>query len=62
MTVHRVYDGPSFRFVIKFKEVVPLPIFKEFKCYVTKTLDGGCAYDGPSYFPSRVMKSAVEEI
>ena len=40
MTVHRVYDGPSFRFVIKFKEVVPLPIFQEFKCFGTETLDG----------------------
>ncbi|TMX04546.1 hypothetical protein EJD97_007653 [Solanum chilense] len=32
------------------------------KCFGTKTLDGRCAYDGPSYLPSRVIKRAAEEI
>ena len=40
MTVRRVYDGPSCRFVMKFREVIPVPIFQELKCFVTKTLDG----------------------
>ncbi|TMW95811.1 hypothetical protein EJD97_008310 [Solanum chilense] len=40
MTVRRVYDGPSCRFVMKFREVVPVPIFQEFKYFETKTLDG----------------------
>ena len=39
-TVCRVYDGLSCRFVMKFREVVPIPIFQEFKCFETKTLDG----------------------
>ncbi|TMW83207.1 hypothetical protein EJD97_002509 [Solanum chilense] len=35
----RIHYGPSCRFVIKFREVVPLPIFQEFKCFGTETLD-----------------------
>ena len=62
MTVRRVYDGPSCRFVMKFREVVPVPIFQEFKCFETKTLNGPLCYDGPSYLPSRVMKKEAEEI
>ena len=34
----RVHDGPSCRFVMKIREVVPVPIFQEFKCFETKTL------------------------
>ncbi|TMW82772.1 hypothetical protein EJD97_004968, partial [Solanum chilense] len=74
MTVRRVYDGPSCRFVMKFREVIQYiyskslcvserrPSTQEFKCFGTKTLDDRCAYDGPSYLPSRVMKRAAEEI
>ena len=40
MTVHRVYDGPSCRFIMKFREVIPVPRFQEIKCFGTKTLDG----------------------
>ena len=40
MTDRRVYDGPSCRFVMKFREVVPVPIFQVFKCFETKALDG----------------------
>ena len=36
----RSYDGSSLWFVMRFKEVVPVPIFQEFKCFETKTLDG----------------------
>ncbi|TMW81037.1 hypothetical protein EJD97_012573 [Solanum chilense] len=36
----RVHDDPSCRFVMKFREVVPIPIFQEFKCFGTETLDG----------------------
>ena len=42
-TVCRVYDGPSCRFIMKFKEVIsviPVPIFQDFKCFGMKTLDG----------------------
>ncbi|TMW97457.1 hypothetical protein EJD97_005465 [Solanum chilense] len=38
--VRRVYDGPSCRFVMKFREVILVPIFQELKCFGTKTLDG----------------------
>ncbi|TMW97927.1 hypothetical protein EJD97_004774 [Solanum chilense] len=40
MTDRRVYDGLSCRFVMKFREVVPVPIFQEFKCFEMKTVDG----------------------
>ena len=40
MTVRHVYDSPSCRFVMNFREVIPVPIFQEFKCFETKTLDG----------------------
>ena len=40
VTVRSVYDGPSCRFVMKFREVIPVPIFQELKCFGTKTLDG----------------------
>ena len=40
VTVRRVYDGPSGRFVMKFSEVIPVPRFQELKCFGTKTLDG----------------------
>ena len=40
VTVRRVYDGPSCRFVMKFREVIPVPRFQELKCFGTKTLDG----------------------
>ena len=38
VTVRCVYDGPSSRFVMKFREVIPVPRFQEFKCFGTKTL------------------------
>ena len=40
VTVRRVYDGPSCRFVMKLREVITVPIFQELKCFGTKTLDG----------------------
>ena len=40
VTVRRVYDGPSCRFFMKFRELIPVPIFQELKCFGTKTLDG----------------------
>ena len=39
VTVRRVYDGPSCKFVMKFREVIPITIFQELKCFGTKTLD-----------------------
>ena len=40
VTVRRVYDGLSSRFVMKFREVIPVPIFQELKCFGMKALDG----------------------
>ncbi|TMX01514.1 hypothetical protein EJD97_024370 [Solanum chilense] len=40
VTDRRSHDGPSCRFVMKIKEVVPVPIFQQFKCFGTETLDG----------------------
>ncbi|TMW80721.1 hypothetical protein EJD97_016096 [Solanum chilense] len=37
---HRSHDGPSCWFVMKIREVVPIPKFQEFKCFGTETLDG----------------------
>ena len=35
-----IHDGPSCRFVMKFREVFPVPEFQEFKYFGTETLDG----------------------
>ena len=40
MTDRRSHDGPSCLFVMKIREVVPVPKFQEFKCFETETLDG----------------------
>ncbi|TMW82806.1 hypothetical protein EJD97_004775 [Solanum chilense] len=40
VTDRRSHDGPSCRFVMKIREVTPVPIFQEFKCFGTETLDG----------------------
>ena len=40
VTVHRGYDGPSCRFVVQFREVIPVPRFQVLKCFGTKTLAG----------------------
>ena len=40
VTVRRRYDGPSCRFVMKFREVIQVPRSQELKCFETKTLDG----------------------
>ena len=36
----RSHDCLFCKFIMKFREVVPVPIFQEFKCFGTKTLDG----------------------
>ncbi|TMW95239.1 hypothetical protein EJD97_009196, partial [Solanum chilense] len=61
MTVRRVYDGPSCRFVMKFKEVVQYPYSKSLSVLEQRPLTDSCAWDDPSYFPSRVIKRAAEE-
>ena len=33
-TVRRDCDSPSCRFVMKFREVIPVPIFQEFKVFL----------------------------
>ena len=62
VTVRRGSDGPSCRFVVKFREVIPVPRFQELKCFGTRPSMDRCAYDGPSYLPSRGMKIAAKEI
>ena len=62
VTVRRGYDGPSCRFVVKFREVIPVPRFQELKCFGTRPSTDRFANDGPSYLPSRGMKRAAEEI
>ena len=62
VTVRRGYDGPSCRFIVKFREVIPVPRFKELKCFGTRPSTDHSAYDGPSYLPSRGMKIAADEI
>ena len=34
------YDGPSCMFVMKFREVIPVPIFQDSMFFGTKTIDG----------------------
>ena len=62
VTVHRVYDSPSFRFVVKFREVIPVPRFQELKCFGTRPSTDRCAYEGPSYLLSRVMKMKQKKL
>ena len=40
VTVRHGYDGPSCRFVVKIREVIPVTRFQELKYFETKTLDG----------------------
>ena len=40
VTVRHGYDGPSCKFVMKIREVIPVPRFQELKCFGTKNLDG----------------------
>ena len=59
VTVRRGYDGPSCRFVVKFREVIPVPRFQELKCFGMRPSTDRYSYDGPSYLPSRVMKKST---
>ena len=62
VTVRHGYDGPSCRFVVKIREVIPVPRFQELKYFETRPSTDHCAYDGPSHLPSRGMKKAAEEL
>ena len=62
VTVRRGYHSPSCRFVVKFREVIPVPRFQELKYFETRPSTDRCAYDGPSHLPSRGMKKAAEEL
>ena len=62
VTVRHGYDGPFYRFVVKIREVIPVPRFQELKYFETRPSRDRCAYDGPSHLPSRGMKKAAEEI
>ena len=58
VTVRRVYDGPSCRFVMKLTEVMQYPYSKSWSVLERRPSTDHCAYDGPSYLPSRVMKKS----
>ena len=62
MTVRRVYDGPSCRFVMKFREVIQYPYSKSLSVLERRTSTDRCACDDPSYLPLRVIKRTAEEI
>ena len=49
VTVRPGYDGPSCRFVVKIRELIPVSRFQELKYFETRPLTDRCAYDGPSY-------------
>ena len=40
LTVRHGYDGPSCRFVVKIREVIPIPRFQELEVFWNETLDG----------------------
>ena len=62
VTIRRVSDGPSYRFIVKFREVIPVPRFQELKYFEMRPSTDHCSYDGPSHLSSRGMKKAAEEI
>ena len=62
VTVRHGYDGPSCRFVVKIREVIPVPRFQELKYFKTRPSTDRCAYDGPSHLPSMGMNKAAEEL
>ena len=62
VTVRHGYEGLTCRFVVKIREVIPVPRFQELKYFETRPSTDRCAYDDPSHLPSRGMKKAVEEL
>ncbi|TMX02274.1 hypothetical protein EJD97_022149 [Solanum chilense] len=40
VTDHHSHDYPPYWLVMKFREVVPVPKFQEFKCYGMETING----------------------
>ena len=62
MTIRHGYNGPSCRFVVKIREVIPVLRFQELKYFETRPSTDRCAYDGLSHLPSREMKKAAEEL
>ncbi|TMW90209.1 hypothetical protein EJD97_016076, partial [Solanum chilense] len=62
VTDRRVHDGPSCRFVMKFREVVQYPYSKSSSVLERRPMTHRCACDDQSYLSWRVMKRAAEEI
>ena len=60
VTVRRVYDGPSCRFVMKFREVIQYPYSKSWSVLERRPSTDHCAYDGPSYLWQSVGGSVVQ--
>ncbi|TMW83896.1 hypothetical protein EJD97_000520, partial [Solanum chilense] len=58
----RSHYGSSCWFVMKIREVVPVPNSKSSSFMERRPPTDRCASDDPSYLPSRVMKKAAEEI
>ena len=62
VTFCRGSDSPSCRFVVKIREVIQYPDSKSWSVLERRPSTDRCAYDGPSYLPSRGIKRAAEEI
>ena len=62
MTVRHGHDGPSCKFVVKIREVIPVPRFQELKYFEMRPSMDRYAYDGPSHLLLRGMKKAAEEL
>ncbi|TMW84852.1 hypothetical protein EJD97_024246, partial [Solanum chilense] len=62
MTVRRVYDGLSCRFLMKFREVVQYPYSKSLSVLKRRRSMDRSACDDPSYLPSRAIKRETKEI
>ncbi|TMW87626.1 hypothetical protein EJD97_019706 [Solanum chilense] len=62
VTDRRSHDGPSFWFVMKIKEVFQYLNSKSSSVMERRPSTDRCAYDDPSYLPSRIMKRGVEEL
>ena len=62
VTDRHVYNGPSYWFVMKIREVVQYPNSKSLSVLDRRPLTDRCAYEDLSYLPSRVMKRTAEQI
>ena len=62
VTVRHGYDGPSCRFVVNITKWSQYPDSKSWSILKRRPSKDRCAYDGPSYLPSKGIKKAAEQI